>query len=405
MAHLSKVRVSGPLAEFASGFTAELVGLGYASRSVEAQLRLMNHVSVWLGGQGFSAGDLSQEVVGRFVVARRGTRSNLRSARALVPLLEFLRGRGETPVAVAALPVGPVEVVSEGFARYLSTQRGLAPATVASYVSQIRPFLAWYDEHHGGRWESLTAGHITRYMGVRAVGQRPRSIQVGFTALRVLLRWMWMEGLAPDRLVDVIGAVAAPTASGSLPKALAPEQVRDLLTGLSADSLAAARDEAMLALMWRMGLRAGEVAALCLSDIDWRVGVIVVRGKGDRHEQMPLPVDVGHLLAVYLTTGRPSGGPYRQVFLAIDAPHRSLGTSAVSSVVVRAAAKAGIAGPCAAHRLRHTAACQVLAGGGGLVEAGQLLRHASAAATAVYAKSDLSALTVLARPWPTGIQS
>lgn len=154
--------------------------------------------------------------------------------------------------------------------------------------------------------------------------------------------------------------------------------------------------------MHRLGLRAGEVASLRLEDIDWRAGVLTVRGKGARRDQVPLPADVGRLFAAYLRRGRPAGTAQREVFLALDAPHHRLAGGAVSSVTARALARAGIPGPGAAHRLRHTAACGVLAAGGGLAEAGELLRHASAAATAVYAKCDLATLATLARPWPTG---
>jgi len=159
----------------------------------------------------------------------------------------------------------------------------------------------------------------------------------------------------------------------------------------------------MLALMVRLGLRAGEVASLRLEDVDWRVGVVAVLGKRGRHEQMPLPVDVGELMTNYLRRGRPVGGTHRRLFLGLDAPHRPLTADAVSRVASCALARAGISGRGAAHRLRHTAACEVLAAGGGLVEAGQLLRHSSPEATAIYAKSDLVALAMLARPWPIGV--
>lgn len=401
----SKVSVLGPLEEFAEGFHAGLARLGYSARSSEAQQRLMKHLSGWLGVQGFSAGDLTAEVAAQFAAARRRSCSNLRSQRALGPLLNYLRGRGVTPMPSVTAPVGPPEVVAERFARYLSTQRGLAPATVRSYVSQVRPFLAAHagsngEGHHDG-CTSLTAKQVAEFVTARAVGQHSRSVGVGVNALRALLRWMWLEGMVPAPLADTIGSVAAPTGTG-LPKALTTGQVHELLAALPAEGAVRLRDEAMLALMWRLGLRAGEVASLRLEDIDWRIGVIAVRGKGDRREQVPLPADVGTLLAAYLQRGRPVGGAHRQAFLAVDAPHRPLGAHAVSSAAARALARAGISGPGAAHRLRHTAACRVLAGGGGLVEAGQLLRHSSPAATAVYAKSDLGALAVLVRPWPVG---
>lgn len=400
MAGPSKVLVSGPLGEFAEGFGAELAGLGYSPRGGEAQLRLMKHLSRWLGERGFSAGDLSAEVAAQFVAARRASHVSLRSQRALVPLLGYLRGRDVAPMAPVVSPVEPAEALAERFARYLCMQRGLAPATVRSYVSQVRTFLVAHTGEQAG-WASLTARQVAAFVTARAVGQRRRSVAVGVNALRALLRWMWLEGMVLAPLADTIGSVAAPTGT-VLPKALSPGQISDLLAALPADGATRLRDETMLALMWRLGLRAGEVASLRLEDIDWRTGVVTVRGKGDRREQVPLPVDAGKLVATYLQRGRPVGGPHRQVFLALDAPHRPLGAAAVSSVAARAMARAGIAGPGAAHRLRHTAACRVLDGGGGLVEAGQLLRQSSAAATAVYAKSDMPALAVLARPWPAG---
>jgi site-specific recombinase XerD len=386
-----------------AGFAAELVGLGYARQSVEAQLRLMNHVSLWLESECLAGGDLSIEVIERFVAARRCRRGrgdgNLRSVRALVPLLGFLRRVGAAPVPSVVAPVGPAMLLTTRFAQCLRTERGLAEATVASYTSQVSVFVTWRLDRHGCDWGSLTAGQVREFVSVRAVGQRPRSVQVGLTALRTLLRWMFAEGLVPAGLAEGLGPVSAPTMV-ALPKALTTDQVKDMLAGLPADGPARLRDEAILVLLWRIGLRAGEVAALLLDDIDWRTGVVLVRGKGNRHEQVPLPVDVGRSLAEYLEHGRPVGGVYRQVFLALDAPHRPIGAGGVSSVVGRAAANAGIGYPVHAHRLRHTTACRVLAAGGGLVEVGQLLRHAGTSATAVYAKVDIAALAVLARPWP-----
>lgn len=130
-------------------------------------------------------------------------------------------------------------------------------------------------------------------------------------------------------------------------------------------SPARVRNEAMLALMWRLGLRAGEVAGLRLEDIDWRAAIVLVRGKRARLDQLPLPVDAGNLLAGYLSRGRPRGPAHRQVFLALDAPHGPLGAAAVSSVAGRALAAAGVSGGGGAHRLRHTAACGVLAAAAG----------------------------------------
>jgi len=153
MRHASKVLVSGPLAEFADGFAGRLRGLGYSPRSAEAQLRVMKYLSVSLAAEGFSAGDLTVDVVGRFVAGRRARHVSFRSDRALVPLLTFLRELGVVPVAPVVASTDAVDVLLERFAQYLSTQRGLAPATVAGYLSQVRPFLAWHDGLRDPRWE------------------------------------------------------------------------------------------------------------------------------------------------------------------------------------------------------------------------------------------------------------
>lgn len=402
MTRLSRVSVSGPLADFAVGFAERLGDLGYSPLGARKQLRLMKDLSSWLAVQGLSAGDVTGEVVVRFVAVRRARCTVLCSERGLAVLLGFLRERGGVPWPVVVTSTDPVEVLLRRFTQYLASQRGLAPATVVSYGRQVRPFLTWHEDLPDGRWQSLTAGQVERFMRGRAVGQQVASIRKGLTAVRALLRWMCLEGIASAGLADRIGPVAV-WGSSAVPKGLVPWQVEDLLTGLSSDPVTRCRDEALLALMWRMGLRAGEVASLCLDDLDWRAGVILVHGKGDRCEPVPLPVDVGELLVAYLQRGRPAGSACRAVFLTVPAPHRRLTRGAVSSVVVRAAARGGVPAPCAAHRLRHTAAGRVLAGGGGLLEAGQLLRHTTARATAVYARCDLAALSVIARPWPTAV--
>jgi integrase/recombinase XerD len=399
MAGCSGVLVCGPLEEFTGGFLAELMGLGYSSRGSEAQLRLMGHVSRWLSAEGLSAGDLTVEVAGRFVADRRRSHRGLRSSRALVPLLGYLRSRGVIPAAAVVAAVEPADVLLERFAQYLSIERGLSAATARSYVSQVRPFVAG---HAAAGWGALTARQVAVFVTERAGLQRPRSVAVGANALRALLRWMWREGtVSSSSLADAVGKVAAPTGSVGQ-RALSRSEIADLVAGLPGGPVRL-RNEAMLALMWRLGLRAGEVASLGLDDINWRVGVVLVRGKRRRLDHVPLPVDVGKLLAGYLSRGRPRAGAHREVFLALDAPHGPLSAAAVSSVAARALADAGIAGRGGAHRLRHTAACGVLAAGGGLVEVGQLLRHATPATSAIYARSDDAALGVLARPWPTGV--
>jgi integrase len=177
-------------------------------------------------------------------------------------------------------------------------------------------------------------------------------------------------------------------------------QVRGLLDSCDRSRTAGRRNYAVLLLLARLGLRAGEVAALRLDDIDWRAGQFVVRGKGSRLERLPLPVDVGEAIAAYLEQGRPRTRR-REVFLSLDASVRGLGYMAVSSVVRRACQRAGIP-PQGAHRLRHTLAVDMMAAGASLPEIGQVLRHRTVSATAVYARVDLDRLRTIAQPWPAG---
>ena len=383
------------LEQYADGFVAWLGRLGYSPRTCEAQVALLRHLARWLAEQRVPLSGLSGEVAGEYAAARRG-RSKLRSGRALEPLLGYLREFGAVPPAVACVPQEPVDVLLTRFGGWLPGERGLAPATVSSYLYQARPFAVAC----AGQLPVLTAARVSALATEGAAGLRPRSAQVRANAVRALLRFAWLEGLTAVPLAGAVGSFAAP-AGAAPPRGLSPGQAGDFLAFVRAGP-GGLRNEPMMALLLRLALRAGEAASLLLDDIAWRQGVITVRGKGNRADQVPLPADVGGPLARYLRDGRPARTAHRQVFLALDAPHAPLTQSAVTSVAARALRDAGISGEGAAHRLRHTAACGVLAAGGGLAEAGQLLRHAGPEVTAVYARSDITALRSIARPWPEG---
>lgn len=154
----------------------------------------------------------------------------------------------------------------------------------------------------------------------------------------------------------------------------------------------------MLTVIARLGLRAAEIAGLRLSDLDWRVGELTVRGKGRRSDRLPLPVDVGEALVGYLAQHRPKADS-RSVFVTVVAPWRPLRSTAVSQVVWRQCVRAGLP-PVRAHRLRHALGAELLTQGVALVEISQVLRHRDLATTAVYAKVDHAALRGLALPWP-----
>lgn len=172
-----------------------------------------------------------------------------------------------------------------------------------------------------------------------------------------------------------------------------------LLAGCDRRTRIGRRDYAILLMLVRLGLRSGEVAGLTLEDIDWRAGELVVRGKGNRTERLPLPVDVGEAIEGYLRQGRPSTAQGRVVFVRYRAPHRQLTTAGVGSIVGAVGRRAGL-GHVFAHQLRHTAATAMVRAGASLTEVGQVLRHRRPMTTAIYAKVDRHALRTLARSWP-----
>jgi integrase/recombinase XerD len=229
----------------------------------------------------------------------------------------------------------------------------------------------------------------------------------------VAARFLYVEGFIDQPLAAAVPPVAAWKLAG-LPQALHADQVAALLGSCDPATVVGRRDLALLKVLVRLGLRAGEATALRLDDIDWRRGELTVRGKGNRHDRLPLPADVGQAIVAYLTASRrPTTDPEidggsgsgigagRAVFVTVKAPQRALTRGAVTQVVARAARRAGF-GPIYAHRLRHTAATGMLRAGESLTEIGQVLRHRHTLTTAIYAKVDIEALRGLARPWPGG---
>jgi integrase/recombinase XerD len=289
---------------------------------------------------------------------------------------------------------GEAGALVERFERWLREERGLAVTTVPGYVRVARRFLG---ECEGRDLVSLTLGDVNGFVvrecRRRSSGSAARSFVPG---LRSLLRWLFLDGLV-DR--ELAAAVPWPASWRSgLPRGVS---AADLAVLLAVDEgVVGSRDRAIVLMLARLGLRAGEVAALSLDDLDWVRGEIEVRGKGDRVERLPLPVDVGEALAGYLEQGR-TRVVCRSVFVAAQTG-KALSPGAVRAVASRACVRVGVT-PVGAHRLRHSAATAMLRAGGSLDEVGQVLRQRSSETTAMYAKVDVARLAALALPWPGGV--
>ncbi|MHB8506561.1 MAG: tyrosine-type recombinase/integrase [Acidimicrobiales bacterium] len=289
---------------------------------------------------------------------------------------------------------GTFEVLVEDYRRWLVTERCLAPATVAYVLKEARRFLADCD----GDLRSLTLGEVISFVvqhcSDRSVGAAKRLTY----GLRSLLAYLFVEGHIERQL-----APAVPTPSGwhgsNLPRWIGAAELAALVAGGEDRGTVRRRDHAIVVTLARLGLRPKEIAGLSLDDLDWERGEIVVRGKADRSERLPLPVDVGEALVDYLREER-AHGACRTMFLRVSEPV-GLSTAGVGKVVRQACVRAGVS-PVGVYRLRHSAATAMLRAGGSLEEVGQVLRHRSTQITAMYAKVNFVALRPLALPWPTG---
>ncbi|MFM0107126.1 site-specific integrase [Paraburkholderia rhynchosiae] len=400
MSHPSRVRIAGPLTSFADGFAAELSKQGYRPNAAANQLQVLAHLSRWLACRRLDATTLTASVLDEFLDARRAQGYTLwLSTKALAPLVSYLRSIGIEVASVQAA-LSPSEVLLSRYRQYLLDVRGLVPTSARGYVDMVRPFVAKRVVDGELDWTNLRPKHVFEFVLAAGHGRSIGSAKLSVTALRSLLTYLHIEGLIAQPLDKVVPSVAGWRQAG-LPRALEAGDVQSLLAACDRRTGSGRRDYAMLMLLARLGLRAGEVRMLNLDDIDWRAGELMVRGKGHYIERLPLPADVGQALAAYLQRGRPDTAQGRTVFVRTRAPHRALSSAGVTEAVGAAASRAGLA-DVSAHRLRHTLATQMVCAGVSLPEVAQVLRHRRLMTTAIYAKVDREGLRLLARAWPGG---
>jgi site-specific recombinase XerC len=291
-----------------------------------------------------------------------------------------------------------VDRLLDSYCRYLRVERRLAPKTVRSHEDLARRFLSSHADDDRLDLGGLASADVTAFVVAQARLRSVGSMKALLSPLRSLLRYLFVAGMVPRNLAAAVPGIANPRL-GALPKALNAVTVAALLAGCDRATGVGRRDFAILTVLVRLGLRAGEVAALRLDDIDWRAGELVVRGKGNRVDRLPLPADVGEAVVDYLRHGR-APSTCRAVFLRAVGPDAAMTGRSVVMVPRSASRRVGLPVIVGAHRLRHTAASEMLRGGGSLAEIAQVLRHHSESTTAIYAKLDRAALGLLVRPWP-----
>ena len=393
----SRVLMKGPLAPYAVAYGLELKRRGYTPLTGVNQLRQVGRLSRWLEVSGATVTDLNAARVEDFLrhqrdEGRHRTQWSRPGLRCLLDVLSKLGVAIEEPARVSS----PTDVLLASFEDYLLAERGLAAGTARGYVSHARRFLAGLSP---GGLAGVGAGDVTAAVLRESAAVSVSATQYFVAGLRAFLRFCFVQAV-----LDVDLSQAALPVTGrrrsALPRAIPAADTRALLDGCDRRSALGRRDYAVIITLLRLGLRAREVAALRLDDIDWRGGELVVRGKGARRDRLPLPAEVGQAIASYLQRGRPSSDR-REVFLVARAPFGPIAAGTVSSTVRRACRRAGVP-EVGAHRLRHTVACEMVSAGVPLTQIAQVLRHQSLQTTATYARVDLDRLRLLATPWPGG---
>ena len=390
------------LGAYLDAFCAWLADLGYPCSTIRNKLWVVSGFSRWMTEEQVAVVDLDERRVDAFVDARRRSGRTCRGfRRTLLQLLELLRSADIVPTPAAVRDDSPVAVLLARYVRYLRDERSLAESTIGAYQTFVRAFIAEHLEGGSAQPDAWRSCDVRDFLLARVHGMAPRRAQYMGTALRSFLRFLFLRGETETDLTFAVPTVRQWRLS-TVPRHLPEEDVERLLRGCDTSSVTGRRNHAILLLLARLGLRAGEIMALELGDLRWRQGEIIVRGKGKFRDRLPLLADVGEAVALYLSNDRPSCRS-RCVFLCRRAPYRGFShPSSVTTIVTRALARAGLAPSTrGAHLLRHSLATTLVRGGASLTEIGQVLRHRSPTTTEIYAKLDFDALRDVALPWPT----
>lgn len=391
---------SSPLGPWLDSFVERLAALGYTPWSCRSNVVLAADLGRWMLDRDISVGSLDESAIDEYV-EHRGTQRERRQA-ASRHVLAHLRAEGVTPLPSACPDRSAVAVYGQRYAAYMRRERGAAEGTVEGYVAVVREFLVRRFGSGDVDLAALTASDIGAYLVERAPALSPKSVGYLASALRSFFRFLFVRGETATDL-STAPLTAQTRHRASVPRYLSPAEVERLLDTCDPSTPAGRRNRAILLLLVRLGLRAGEVAALELGDLRWRSGEIVVRGKGDVVDRLPLLSEVGEALTSYLTNDRAADAPTRRVFLRLCAPVRELGGRGAVSTVVRVGLKrAGLQPPArGAHLLRHTLGTRMIRAGASMTEIAEVLRHHSVGSSAIYAKVDFEALRALAQPWPS----
>jgi site-specific recombinase XerD len=380
--------------ELVDEYAARLLARGYTRHSIKHILRDGKTFVEWGRAKRFAWAAFDDDAVRRFDARNRGCTHDIRLARRTNALhfVEFLRDRGI--VAPAVLIAAPRPFLP--FEEWMLGHRGATPSTVELYVSVLeRKVFA----PAGTPPAQLEPRSIRSAVLRAASGWSVSHAATIVSATRAYIRFAAAQGQC---LVTLVGAIprVAQWRLATLPRHIAAVDVERVIATCDTKTTRGRRDRAVLLLLARLGLRAGDVSTLRLDALDWREGRLRVSGKGRRGDWLPIPQDVGDAILAYLEKDRPSLTSPR-VFLSTHAPIHPIESNTISGIAAHAVARSGVDAPVrGAHLFRHSVAVALLNRGVGLERIAAVLRHATLDSTEIYAKVDRRSLATIATRWP-----
>lgn len=392
--------ILGGLDVYLEEFLAVLAEAGYTKTTLYSKRWLVRRFVRWARGAQLAPADLDEDCIGRFLArsSRRGGKPRKMERSSLQQFLNHLRFIEKVPPCRSSEPPF-VEDLLQRYVKHLRNTRGLCERSVTAYAPFVRAFVA--DQELAKYCTSLDAVVVRRYLLENIRNRSGSFTKLLAAALRSFLRFLFLDGATRVDLSMAVPPVRR-WRLAEVPPLLSPDQVEQMVAVADPSTATGCRAHAVLLLLARLGLRAGEVAALELDDIRWDIGEIIVRGKGRRSDRMPLLDDVGLALALYIREARGRSSS-RRVFLRLCAPHVGLsGPTAVCLIARDAVRQSGLlpVGRVGAHVFRHSLATRMIQRGASLEEIAQVLRHRSIDTTQLYAKVQFEELGGVAMPWP-----
>ncbi len=382
-------------------FKSIVSDLGYSPSTIRSQLNLLRSFTKWVQGNHVVIAKINEGSTDRFLT-ESGRKGAIRRGdnRTLHRFLDHLRVEGAIPHPEPPLNESPLTDLKSRYEDYLLKERGLSTVTGSRYWPYIQRFLVARFGDNPMRLCELCPQDIDHFLLRHAHERTPKVAQLMVSAMRSFLRFLFRYGETRRDLSTAVPTVPAWRLS-EVPKYIKPEEIELVLEACDRTTSVGRRNYSILLLIARLGLRAGEVVALELGDINWRTSEFTIRGKGQSCDRLPLPQSAGEALAIYLKNDRPECST-RRVFVRTRAPYRGLKDSTtVSTIVRRTVERSGLSTPSkGAHLLRHSLATGMLRKGASMAEIGELLRHRSPNSTEIYAKVDIEGLRSIARVWP-----